>query len=141
MQNGRRRGCVKSANICFPPCPFCPVFVFCFDAMLSTVSVGLTIQTFPSAIGRFRNLSLKLIDEGWIPMVADNVYVYHAGGSSIEDTRRLALAQAGESAMCTIHSAIRVHMAALSATEPEVLRQKRAWQDFDAAEAELWLEI
>ena len=89
-----------------------------------------------------QDLALRLIDMGWLPVLADTVYVHHFGGSSTPSARRIALSNAGKAAICDLHSSLRVHVAlALSMDSPVIAAHKQAWRAFDEQPDEGWTEI
>ena len=125
-----------------PPIPFLSGFCLLVRRDALDRVGGLDCENFPFGYWEVQDVCLKLMDLGYLPLIADSVYVYHASGGSISDQRRLALARAGKAAICAIHSAIRVYSAIeLCANAPEVLWHRKAWGEFETADSAHWQEI
>jgi hypothetical protein len=89
---------------------------------------GLDCEAFPQGYWEVQDLCLKLIDLGFDSVIADNSYVQHFGGGSIQSQRKKDLSTKGRNLMFARYSALRVLMAeAVGGMEPEVARHRHAW--------------
>lgn len=112
----------------FPRVPFLSGFCLLVDRTAFDLVGGLDCVAFPHGYWEVQDLCLKLTDVGRDAVVADNVYVHHKGGGSINGTRRKDLIMTGLVRLYDRYSGMRVLIAeALCASQPEITRQKMAW--------------
>lgn len=113
---------------CTPRIPFLGGFCLMVRRAAFDRVGGLDCAAFPFGYWEVQDLSLKLHDIGMNAVIADDVYVHHAGGGSITSARKQALEDRGRRVMYDRHSALRVLVAeALSAADPEVRRHRHMY--------------
>ena len=116
----------------FPQVPFLSGFCLLVDRTAFDLAGGLDCEAFPQGYWEVQDLCLKLIDLGFDAVIADNCYVHHSGGGSIQSERKKDLSTKGRNRMFARYSALRVLMAeAVSSLEPEVARHRLAWSKRD----------
>lgn len=112
----------------FPKVPLLSGFCLLVDRAAFDQVGGLDCEAFPHGYWEVQDLCLKLTDNGYESVVADNVYVHHEGGGSITESRRENLITTGLRRLYDRYSGLRVLLAeAVSASQPEIARHKRAW--------------
>jgi GT2 family glycosyltransferase len=116
----------------FPRVPFLSGFCLLAHRAAFDLAGGLDCEAFPHGYWEVQDLCLKLIDLGFDSVIADNSYVHHFGGGSIQSQRKKDLSAKGRNLMFTRYSALRVLMAeVVSSREPEVARHRHAWSERD----------
>lgn len=112
----------------FPRVPLLSGFCLLVDRAAFDRVGGLDCETFPYGYWEVQDLCLKLTDIGCDAVIADNVYVHHEGGGSINETKRAALINTGLVRLHDRYSGLRVHIAeAVCASQPVIARHKMAW--------------
>ncbi len=116
----------------FPRVPFLSGFCLLAHRAAFDLAGGLDCEAFPQGYWEVQDLCLKLIDLGFDSVIADNSYVQHFGGGSIQSQRKKDLSTKGRNLMFARYSALRVLMAeAVGGMEPEVARHRQAWSKHD----------
>ncbi len=111
----------------FPRVPFLSGFCLLVHREAFDRAGGLDCQAFPYGYWEVQDLALKLFDLGYMAVIADNVYVHHAGAGSISEERRQDLVLEGTTKMYDRYSGLRVLIAeAVSASDPVVARHRMA---------------
>lgn len=105
----------------FPRVPFLSGFCLLVHSEAFDRVGGLDSEAFPYGYWEVQDLGLKLTDLGYDAVIADNVYVHHQGGGSINKERRESLTDVGRARMFARYSALRVLTAeVVSAMQREV---------------------
>ena len=105
----------------FPRVPFLSGFCLLVHREAFDRVGGLDSEAFPYGYWEVQDLGLKLTDLDYDAVIADNVYVHHQGGGSINKERRESLTDIGRARMFARHSALRVLTAeVVSAMQSEV---------------------
>lgn len=114
----------------FPRVPFLSGFCLLAHRAAFDLAGGLDCEAFPQGYWEVQDLCLKMIDLGFDSVIADNSYVQHFGGGSIESQRKKDLSTKGRNLMFARYSALRVLMAeVVSSRDPEVARHRHAWSE------------
>lgn len=120
-----------SSRRAYPRVPFLSGFCLMLRRDIYDLAGGLDVEAFPRGYWEVQDLSLRFFDLGYDAVIADDVFVRHNGGGSIDDGRRAALNQQGRRRMHAKHSALRVLTAeAISALEPEIVHLRQMWHQF-----------
>jgi GT2 family glycosyltransferase len=120
-----------SSRRAYPRVPFLSGFCLMLRRDIYDLAGGLDVASFPRGYWEVQDLSLRFLDLGYDAVIADDVFVRHNGGGSIDDGHRAALSQQGRRRMHDKHSALRVMTAeAICALEPEIAHLRHSWHLF-----------
>lgn len=115
----------------YPRVPFLSGFCLMLRRDIYDLAGGLDVEAFPHGYWEVQDLSLRFLDLGYDAVIADDVFVHHKGGGSVDVGRRAELLQHGRRRMHEKHSAMRVMTAeAISALEPEIGHLRQNWHLF-----------
>ena len=115
----------------YPRVPFLSGFCLMLRRDIYDLADGLDVESFPRGYWEVQDLSLRFLDLGYDAVIADDVFVRHNGGGSIDDGHRAALSQEGRRRIHDKHSALRVMTAeAICALEPEIAHLRQSWHLF-----------
>lgn len=111
-----------------PAMPFLSGFCVLVRREAYEAAGGLDVATFPEGYWELQDLALRIADQGYHAVLADDVYVHHAGVKSFTSERSKRLQDRGQAIVFDRYSALRV----LTATqvclhEPALIRAREAW--------------
>lgn len=120
-----------SSRRAYPRVPFLSGFCLMLRRDIYDLAGGLDVAAFPRGYWEVQDLSLRFMDLGYDAVIADDVFVRHNGGGSIDHGHRAALSQEGRRRIHDKHSALRVITAeAICALEPEIAHLRQSWHLF-----------